>query len=74
MLKTKSPADAAVNGQTSPADDTYNPENASQIIPAVFPTGPANPATCAMRTLRPQADEAQPALPQREKTHIESIT
>ena len=62
-------------GRLLPLTIRTNPENASQIIPAVFPTGPASPATCAMRNLS-LPDRWCPVCPpaEGEETHIESIT
>ena len=73
MLKTKSPADAAANGQTSPADDQAKPRYASVSYPVV-PQGRRTVNECNAKPIAPRL--MVPSLPSREgeETHIESIT
>ena len=75
MLKTKSPADAAANGQTSPADDTYKPGKRLAEHPCCFSNrASASRNVCNAKPIAPRPMVS--GLPSRkgEETHIESIT
>ena len=66
MLKTKSPADAAANGQTSPADDTYKPQIYPRgLLPCYAGWHICKRVQC--ETIRSQADGALPVLLKKRK-------
>lgn len=75
MLKTKSPADAAADGQTSPADDTNKPGKRLTNHPCCFFNRASDfRNVCNAKPFAPRL--MVPSLPSREgeETHIESIT
>ena len=75
MLKTKSPADAAANGQTSPADDAYKPGKRLAEHPCCFSNRVSTSRNvCNAKPFAPRLMVL--SLPSRkgEETHIESIT